>query len=86
MVTSLTGPPPKIDPAAKAWGEELRYRRTELLKLNQTEMAGKLGVHQTTVSQIERGVLVPSPRLQRSIIETCLLDDRTVVRLVKGAA
>ena len=84
MATSLTGPTKRRDPIALAWGEELKYRRTKLLKLTQAQMAKKLGVHQTTVSQIEVGDLVPSVRLQQAIIRECGLDDRTIVRLVKG--
>lgn len=87
MATPLTPLPRRpVDPAARAWGEEVRYRRTQLLKQSQTQLADDLGIHQTVVSKIERGQLVPSPRLQRALIDKLGLDDRTVVRLVKGAA
>lgn len=85
MPTSLTGPSRTPDPLAAAWGEELReYRSRE--GLTQVGLAQLLGIHQTTVSQIERGSLIPSPRLQRTIVRACDLDADTVHRLVRGAA
>ena len=85
MPTSLTGPSRTPDPIALAWGEELRrYRERE--ELTQVDLAGQLAVHQTTVSQIERGSLIPSARLQRTIVRTCGLDAATVHRLVRGTA
>lgn len=77
---------PKVTPIGRAWGQEVRHRREEILGLTQVELAEKLGVHQTTVSHIERGVLVPKPELQRVLIRVLGMDDRTVLRLVKGTA
>lgn len=87
MTTSLTGKPRHTDPLAVAWGEELkRYRSADNADLTQVQLAELLGIHQTTVSQIERGALIPSTRLQHTIIEKCELDDATVLRLVRGAS
>jgi DNA-binding XRE family transcriptional regulator len=79
MTTTLTNP----DPIATAWGSVLKASRCAS-GLTQVQLAQRLGIHQTTVSQIERGLLVPSPQLQRVIANVCELDDGTLVRLVRG--
>lgn len=86
MAQQLAGPPRRFDPIAKRWGDEIRYRRENLTHETQAQLAARLGVHQTTVSQIERGVLSPAPELQVRIIEELGFDDRTIVRLVRGVA
>lgn len=74
-----------MDPIAIAWGQELvRYRERQ--KINQTQLAALLNVHQTTISQIELGRRVPSYRLQRRIIDALGFDDSTVLRLARGEA
>lgn len=85
MPTSLTGTSRTPDPTAQAWGEELRRYRVDE-GLTQVDLAERLGVHQTTVSQVERGSLIPSPRLQSTIVKICDLDAATVHRLVRGAS
>lgn len=82
MPRPRTTPSPRVDPIAKAWGDEIRLRRKGAL--TQEQLAKKLDVHQTTISQIERGVLVPTPRLQRRLCLVLGLDAHTVYRLVRG--
>ena len=84
-MTTSTAPQP-VNPIAKAWGDEVLYRRTKLLGLTQSQLAELVDVHQTIISKIEQGRIVPSPRVQRRLIDVCRMDDRTVVRLVRGAA
>ena len=86
-MTKTPAPTPirEVDPIARAWGDEIKARR-KASGVTQIGLADSLGVHQTTVSQIERGLLAPSPRLQRSIVRELGMDLHTVYRLVRGDA
>jgi transcriptional regulator with XRE-family HTH domain len=54
--------------AQKDWGKRVGRLR-DRLHLTQTELADLLGVHWTTVSRWERGVLLPRPSARRAIEE-----------------
>lgn len=57
--SSMSIPKPVKESVATALGHELRRRRRDI-GLTQAELAEKTGVHETYVSQLERGVNVPS--------------------------
>jgi DNA-binding XRE family transcriptional regulator len=82
MPRTATNPTRRVDPIARAWGDEIKIRRRDAY--TQAELAFECGVHQTTISQVERGVLIPSPRLQRQLCRVLGLDPHTVYRLVRG--
>lgn len=63
---------PRLSPMsrAKVWGKRMRERR-ELLNMSQTDLAGEVGVDQSTVSKWERGEVAPShhhiPRIAKAL-------------------
>lgn len=71
---------------ARAWGEEIQARR-EKYGFTQVQLAERVGVHQTTVSQWERGEVSPSPKAQARLVRELGIDPLTLHRLVtRGAA
>lgn len=77
---------------AREWGAVIKRQRhpdsTKPPVLTQDELANRLTppVHQTTVSQWERGEIVPRPEYQRQLVNILGIPPDDIVRLVRGAA
>lgn len=52
---------------ARTIGQRIRSRR-KVLGMSQVDLAEKVGVHQTTVSEWERGLTCPSRRNEAAIL------------------
>jgi transcriptional regulator with XRE-family HTH domain len=61
------------------FGSLIRGARLER-KLTQEDVAYKVGVEQTALSKMERGVLRPAPEMACKIARVLGLDERLVVR------
>lgn len=74
------------NPIAREWGAVIRRQRGE--EMTQTELAERLTppVHQTTVSQWERGDTIPRPEHQRQLIRILGIPPDDILRLARGAA
>lgn len=75
------------------WGEAIRRQR-KVVGLTQAQLAEKVKVHQTSVSQWEHGKVAPDPDLHQAIAEALSADAATLfsygpatsVRVIGGAA
>lgn len=74
-----------MDEIARAIGRRIRERRL-LLGLTQEDLAAAVGVHQTTVSEWERGDVCPSRRNERPILDALNAHGTGMFDLPAGAS
>lgn len=78
---------PKKTPLGRAWGAEIAYRRTQVLKLSVAEFAERLGVTPQMVRYWEKGQYVPSSQKQSLLIKELGIDPVRLSEIMrKGAA
>lgn len=75
-------PHPKASPQGRAWGRTL-WERRHAMGLTQTQVGRLVGTTQVNIARWERGIRVPRPEWQRSLIRELRFTDADRDRLAE---